>query len=65
MIPMFQNVSMGSTIVFFSDQAKMFSSAYMPIIVLSMIEGALVTLYIMSWLSDSKKQDATKFDLSS
>lgn len=65
LIPLFQNVSMGSSVVFFGNQAKLFTSAYMPIMVLSMIEGGLITLYIQSLLTDSRKQDATKFDLSS
>ncbi len=64
LIPLFQNVSMGSSVVFFGSQNKLFTSAYMPIIVMSMIEWALVTLYVQSLLLDSRKQDATKFDLS-
>lgn len=65
LIPLFQNVSMGSMVMFFGWAPKAFTSAYMPIMVMSMIEWALITLYIQSLLSDTRKQDATKFDLSS
>lgn len=64
LIPLFQNVSMGSVILFFGGTPKQFTSAYMPIIILSMIEWALVVLYIQSVLFDTRKQDASKFDLS-
>lgn len=65
LIPMFQNVSMGSSIVFYGSQNKLFTSAYMPILFMAMIEWWLITLYIQSLVFDAKKQDATKFDLSS
>ncbi len=65
LIPMFQNVSMGGSIAFYGAQNKLFTAAYMPILFMSMIEWWLITLYIQSLLVDSRKQDATKFDLSS
>ena len=64
LIPMFQNVSTWAMILFFGSTPKPFTWAYMPIIVMSMIEWALVVLYLQSLLSESKKQDVTKFDLS-
>ncbi len=65
LIPLFQNVSLWSMVLFYGSTPKAFTSAYMPIIVLSMVEWALVLLYLQSLLADTKKQDATKFDLSS
>ena len=65
LIPMFQNVSLWSMILFYGSVPKLFTSAYMPIIVLSMVEWALVLLYLQSLLADTKRQDATKFDLTS
>ena len=41
------------------------TSIIMPVIIMCMLEGALVTLYIQSLLSETKKQEATKFDLTS
>lgn len=64
LIPMFQNVSMGASIIFYWAKNKLFTSAYMPIVVMSMIEWWLLMLYLQSLLTDSRKQDATKFDLS-
>lgn len=64
LIPLFQNVSLWSVVLFYGTTPKPFTSVYMPIIVLSMIEGALVLLYLQSLLDDTKRQDATKFDLS-
>lgn len=64
LIPMFQNVSIWSMILFYGGTPKAFTWAYMPIVVMSMIEWALVMLYLQSLLADTKKQDATKFDLS-
>jgi hypothetical protein len=64
LIPLFQNVSMWASVVFFGSKTKLFTSAYMPIMVMSMVEWALIMLYLQSLLADTKKQDATKFDLS-
>lgn len=65
LIPMFQNVSLWSMILFYGSIPKAFTWVYMPIILMSMVEWALVMLYLQSLLADTKKQDATKFDLSS
>ncbi len=65
LIPMFQNVSTPVAMFFYGSTPKSLTSAYMPLIVMSMIEWALIMLYLQSLLSDTKKQDATKFDLSS
>jgi len=64
LIPLFQNVSLPSMVLFFSSTPKPFTGAYMPIVFMSMLEWALVVLYLQSLLSESKKQDVTKFDLS-
>ena len=61
--PIFQNIN--SMVYFYSAVPKWFSWVYMPILFMAMIDWVFITLYIQSLLSDSRKQDATKFDLSS
>jgi hypothetical protein len=63
LIPLFQNSALTSVVRFYGNNAKIFTSAYMPIIVMAMIEWVFITLYIQSLLSDYKREDATKFDL--
>jgi hypothetical protein len=63
LIPLFQNSAVASVIRFFGNANKLFTSAYMPIIVMAMIEWSLITLYIQSLFSSYKKEDVTKFDL--
>ena len=62
LIPFFQNAALPSPVVFFASSSN-FTSIYLPIIFISMIEWAFLLLYIQSLFSDYKKQDATKFDL--
>lgn len=63
-IPMFQNVWFWSVVVFFGNRSARFSGIYMPLVFLSMIDWAFLTLYIQSLFRDLRRQDATKFDLS-
>ena len=60
---MFSQQNQGMQISFYG--LRSLTSIIMPIIILSMVEGALVILYLQSLLAETKKQDATKFDLSS
>jgi len=62
-IPMFNSMNASMTVYFFSATAKKFTSVYMPLLVIWMIEGFLLLLYIQSLFRDLKRQDATKFDL--
>ena len=64
LIPLFQNVATAPMVLFFSSTPRLFTGAYMPIVFMSMLEWALIVLYLQSLLSESKKQDVTKFDLS-
>lgn len=63
LIPLFQNSAIPSIISFYGNSTKQFTSAYMPIVFMSMIEWALIMLYLQSLFTDYKKQDASKFDL--
>lgn len=62
LIPFFQNAAIPAPVVFFASRSN-FTSIYLPIIFISMIEGALLLLYIQSLFSEYKRQDASKFDL--
>ena len=63
-IPMFNSMNSATTVYFFSDKTRRsFSSVYMPILVLGIIEWALLVLYLISLFKDIKRQDATKFEL--
>lgn len=64
LIPLFQNVATSPMVLFFGSTPRPFTGAYMPIVFMSMIEWVLIVLYLQSLLSESKKQDVTKFDLS-
>ncbi len=64
LIPLFQNAALASIVHFYGSHTSTFTSVYMPLVFMSMLEWALIVLYLQSLLSDYKKQDATKFDLS-
>lgn len=61
MIPFFQNMGYGITVLFFKYTT--FTSMYMPFLFMGMIEWALITLYLRSILTDVTRQAPTKFDL--
>ncbi len=62
LIPFFQNAALPAPVIFFASRST-FTSIYLPLIFVSMVEWALLLLYIQSLFSDYKRQDATKFDL--
>jgi hypothetical protein len=64
LIPLFQNAALSSVVSFYGNNSKIFTSAYMPIVFMAMIEWVLITLYVQSLFSDFNRKDATKFDLS-
>lgn len=61
MIPIFQNMVYPTYVMFFKQTN--FMSMYMTLVPLSMLDWALVALYIRSLITDVSRQWATKFDL--
>ena len=62
-IPLFNSMNVSMVVYFFSNTPKGFSSVYIPILLLGMVEWILLLLYVQSLLKEIKRQGATKFDL--
>ncbi len=62
-IPYFQNVATPVQVFFLVGDAKNFVSVYPWILFLGVLEWALITLYVKSFIDDMKQQDVKKFDL--
>ncbi len=62
-IPIFQNVTVRSIMVFYGNRSALVTNVYMKVMFMGILDGMLLLLYVQSLLKDVKRQDATKFDL--